>query len=112
MTIKLDIVDLIYEGKKINQKGTTYKEEKKISNIKISVIDLFSIKYYSDKMRDYNHSVNILIDQYYLTNINENDISYNLKFINYKKNKYLIKNKLQYKKNNRLYILDCERVKI
>ncbi|MDO5332093.1 MAG: hypothetical protein Q4E99_05375 [Bacillota bacterium] len=104
------LVDLIYEGKFQDEKGSSKTSTIKIEKVKADLLDNFSSYYYSDNERNMRLSKNFIIPKAYTKGkFNESDsVNCELMYVEHSNKLYRIKNILLNKSSYLTCILDTQ----
>lgn len=90
--------ELIYEGQTVKENGSPsllYKSK----IVRVDEMETFSSNYYNDQQREMRLSRNLVIPTYLTEDIFDDDIRYELSYVNFLGKKYKIRNILKYRAN-------------
>lgn len=104
------IADLIYTSQSKNENGSPIELEI-IKTVKVSETETFSSRYYDDEQRLMRLSRNLIVPTYYVKDIQENGLNYELSYVNYEGKKYKVRNILKVKHTRLNMLLDIQELR-
>lgn len=114
MFIKSEVT-LIYQGQGVAENGSpTILEKTKL--VRCEELETFSNNYYNDQQRNMRTARNLVIPTYQTEDIIDNDVRYELMYVEYHDRKYKVRNILKYKgrynqRTRQKMILDVQEVR-
>lgn len=109
------VAELIYEGQGVADNGSpVYLTISKV--VRVNELETFSINYYNEQQRNMRLSRNLVVPTYLTNDIVQNDVTYELMYVNYDDKKYRIRNILKYRgtysgRTRQSMILDIQEVR-
>lgn len=104
------IADLIYTSQSINENGSPIELEI-VKTVKVNETETFSSRYYNDEQRLMRLSRNLIVPTYYVKDIQENGLNYELSYVNYEGKKYKVRNILKVKHTRLNMLLDVQELR-
>ena len=104
------IADLIYTSQSKNENGSPVELEI-IKTVKVNETETFSSRYYDDEQRLMRLSRNLIVPSYYVKDIQENGLNYELSYVNYEGQKYKARNILKVKHTRLNMLLDVQELR-
>lgn len=104
------IADLIYTSQSKNENGSPIELEI-IKTVKVNETEIFSSRYYDDEQRLMRLSRNLIVPAYYVKDIQENGLNYELSYVNYEGKKYKVRNILKVKHTRLNMLLDIQELR-
>lgn len=104
------IADLIYTSQSKNENGSPIELEI-IKTVKVNETETFSSRYYNDEQRLMRLSRNLIVPTYYVKDIQENGLNYELSYVNYEGKKYKVRNILKVKNTRLNMLLDVQELR-
>lgn len=104
------IADLIYISQSINENGSPIELEI-VKTVKVNETETFSSRYYNDEQRLMRLSRNLIVPTYYVKDIQENGLNYELSYVNYEGKKYKVRNILKVKHTRLNMLLDVQELR-
>lgn len=104
------IADLIYTSQSKNENGSPIELEI-VKTVKVNETETFSSRYYNDEQRLMRLSRNLIVPTYYVKDIQENGLNYELSYVNYEGKKYKVRNILKVKHTRLNMLLDIHELR-
>lgn len=104
------IADLIYTSQSKNENGSPIELEI-VKTVKVNETETFSSRYYNDEQRLMRLSRNLIVPTYYVKDIQENGLNYELSYVNYEGKKYKVRNILKVKNTRLNMLLDIQELR-
>ena len=104
------IADLIYTSQSKNENGSPIELEI-VKTVKVNETETFSNRYYDDEQRLMRLSRNLIVPTYYVKDIQENGLNYELSYVNYEGKKYKVRNILKVKNTRLNMLLDVQELR-
>ena len=104
------IADLIYTSQSKNENGSPIELEI-VKTVKVNEAETFSSRYYDDEQRLMRLSRNLIVPAYYVKDIQENGLNYELSYVNYEGKKYKVRNILKVKHTRLNMLLDIQELR-
>ena len=104
------IADLIYTSQSKNENGSPIELEI-VKTVKVNETETFSNRYYNDEQRLMRLSRNLIVPTYYVKDIQENGLNYELSYVNYEGKKYKVRNILKVKNTRLNMLLDIQELR-
>ena len=104
------IADLIYTSQSKNENGSPIELEI-IKTVKVNETETFSSRCYDDEQRLMRLSRNLIVPTYYVKDIQENGLNYELSYVNYEGKKYKVRNILKVKHTRLNMLLDIQELR-
>lgn len=104
------IADLIYISQSKNENGSPIELEI-VKTVKVNETETFSSRYYNDEQRLMRLSRNLIVPTYYVKDIQENGLNYELSYVNYEGKKYKVRNILKVKHTRLNMLLDIQELR-
>lgn len=104
------IADLIYTSQSKNENGSPIELEI-VKTVKVNETETFSNRYYNDEQRLMRLSRNLIVPTYYVKDIQENGLNYELSYVNYEGKKYKVRNILKVKNTRLNMLLDVQELR-
>lgn len=104
------IADLIYISQSKNENGSPIELEI-VKTVKVNETETFSSRYYNDEQRLMRLSRNLIVPAYYVKDIQENGLNYELSYVNYEGKKYKVRNILKVKNTRLNMLLDVQELR-
>lgn len=104
------IADLIYTSQSKNENGSPIELEI-VKTVKVNETETFSSRYYNDEQRLMRLSRNLIVPTYYVKDIQENGLNYELSYVNYEGKKYKVRNILKVKNTRLNMLLDVQELR-
>ena len=105
------IADLIYTSQSKNENGSPVELEIIKEKVKVNEAETFSNRYYTDEQRLMRLSRNLIVPTYYVKDIQENGLNYELSYVNYEGKRYKVRNILKVKNTRLNMLLDIQELR-
>lgn len=107
--------ELIYEGQGVADNGSPVSLQKSVV-VRVDELETFSSNYYNEQQRNMRLSRNLVVPTYLTNDIIEDDVVYELMYVNYQDKNYRVRNILKYSsrqtgRTRQKMILDIQEVR-